>query len=204
MSSWTITRSFRTILQNVPNGSHLPWSVSPGSIQNSLRMRDGKDPETLCLDVLGGCVHNTTYLGYGYVTYALVYSIYPFVFCKFHSFPKCNRSHRQKDNECQSKCLFIKDQCCWYWLTMHFLTLLQASPQFLGSLLANAVGTMRATTRRRLARCIFLWIENRRLQLKNLLHCTTLETGMNIRGVGRQDGEGCRRDTHCTTSVAAL
>jgi len=39
---------------------------------------------------------------------------------------------------------------------MHFLTLLQASPQFLGSLLANAVGTMRATTRRRLARCIFL------------------------------------------------
>jgi len=39
---------------------------------------------------------------------------------------------------------------------MHFLTLLQASPQFLGSLLANAVGTMRTTTRRRLARCIFL------------------------------------------------
>ena len=58
---------------------------------------------------------------------------------------------------------------------MHFLTLLQASPQFLGSLLANAVGTMRATTRRRLARCIFLWIENRRLQLEDLLHCTTLE-----------------------------
>lgn len=39
---------------------------------------------------------------------------------------------------------------------MHFLTLLQASPQFLGSLLANAVGTMRTTTRRRLASCIFL------------------------------------------------
>jgi len=39
---------------------------------------------------------------------------------------------------------------------MHFLTLLQASPQFLGSLLANAVGTTRATTRRRLGRCIFL------------------------------------------------
>ena len=58
---------------------------------------------------------------------------------------------------------------------MHFLTLLQASPQFLGSLLANAVGTMRATTRRRLARCIFLWIENRCLQLEDLLHCTTLE-----------------------------
>ena len=58
---------------------------------------------------------------------------------------------------------------------MHFLTLLQASPQFLGSLLANAVGTMRATTRRRLARCIFLWIKNRRLQLEDLLHCTTLE-----------------------------
>lgn len=38
---------------------------------------------------------------------------------------------------------------------MHFLTLLQASPQFLGSLLANAAGTMRScTTRRRLARCI--------------------------------------------------
>jgi len=39
---------------------------------------------------------------------------------------------------------------------MHFLTLLQASPQFLGSLLAKAVGTMRTTNRRRLARCIFL------------------------------------------------
>ena len=97
---------FRIILQNVPNGSHLPWSVSPGSIQNSLRMRDGKDTETLCLGVLGGCVHNTTYLGFGYVTYALVYSIYPF--CKFHSLPKCNRSHRQNDNECQTKCLLSK------------------------------------------------------------------------------------------------
>ena len=103
---------FRMILQNVPNRSHLPWSVSPGSIQNSLRMRDGKDTETLCLDVLGGCVRNPSNIGFGDVPYALVYSIYPFVFCKFHSFPKCNRSHRQKDNECQSKCLIIKDQCC--------------------------------------------------------------------------------------------
>ena len=84
---------FRIILQNVPNRSHLPWSVSPGSIQNSLRMRDGKDTETLCLDVLGGSVRNPSNIGFGDVPYALVYSIYPFVFCKFHSFPKCNRSH---------------------------------------------------------------------------------------------------------------
>lgn len=44
---------------------------------------------------------------------------------------------------------------------MHFFTLWQASPQFLG-VLANAVGTMRTTTRRRLASCIFPFSTTRR------------------------------------------
>ena len=44
-------------------------------------------------------------------------------------------------------------------------------------------------------------------QLEDLLHCTTLDGSRNeyvCKRSIRQDGVGCRQDTHCTTSVAAL
>ena len=89
-----------------------------------------------------------------------------------------------KDKVSLSKTL--PSQHFWNQLTMHFLTLWQASPQFLG-VLAKAVGKMKTTIRRRFASCIVttfpfpvLWIETG-LQLGDL-HNTGNSFQQGIRG----------------------
>ena len=92
-------------------------------------------------------------------------------------------------------------------LTMHFLTLWQASPQFLG-VRANTVGRVSATTKRRLLSCMIGFFLS--------FLCFVFGTGtmftaqlstLFTRGYEESIwGDGWRarkQDTYCTTSVAA-
>ena len=97
---------------------------------------------------------------------------------------------------------------------MHFLTLWQASPQFLG-VLANAVGTTRRKTSRRLEFIFFLCSWNWNLKtvtaqhLKQNLdyHCDGARLArLRISRKRKSVGSLClrlQRDSHCTTSVSA-
>ena len=104
-----------------------------------------------------------------------------------------------------------KFEMCWKLkiqkLTMHFLTLWQASPQFLG-VRANTVGKVSATTKRRLLSCMIGFFLS--------FLCFVFGTGtmftaqlstLFTRGLEESIwGDGWRarkQDTYCTTSVAA-